>query len=831
MGSARPFRTIAVALIVPLFSLACGSGSSDRPSESKSQATAPPATPNVVIVLADDLGYGDLGCFGSPDIATPRLDGIAAEGARLTSFYAHGVCTPSRAALMTGRYGPRVGLNGALGPWADVGLHPAERTIAETLRTVSYRTALFGKWHLGDSPDQWPTAQGFDEFTGLLWGPTGNPTVTLDSESNTLTYAPDPVTQTARVTDDSIDFIERAAAANDPFLCVVSYVAPHKPAVASPAFVGQSADGRDYGDAVEQMDAAIGRIVDRIDALGEGERTLILFASDNGAALRGDPYQNGSNGTLRGGKGSSFEGGVRVPAIARWTGVIDAGRVIDIPLALTDIHPTIARFAGARLDPGLRLDGIDVGDLLMSDTAPPPNRTIHIASGATFEAVRRGRFKYRLGALYDVDAEPSESTDISAAEPAIAADLSAELAAITADVAANGRNPGVTQRRFRSWIAGARHPSPPLEGDLWRSNSIHPGTLRLEDSDPALDMDVISTVGAIPLGEALEAMRVAGYSDGLRWVRDDPMLAEGQPFTIKLWFRDLAASADRPFCLLDVGDDRAGLSVTVGDAGLVGPGEDPGTHDDVVVRMGGSASLTSASVVFDLDRDAATRFRSLTISLDESEHLVVRVDGFELGRAPADGVSWSPESPWAIFAPLGRVGGSGRSGGSQALPFETTEGRGEIAGLEVWDRALRAAETQAEYCRYLYVPYCYGGLHVGGESARLGFDGSFRLSENRLSAAVTDALPNATGFLMASPDMDRIPFGAGYLCLGAQALRFDAQLIETDAAGDARWPIDFGSAPHEFQFEIGMPWHFQFVYAGPVGSNTTNAVQVIFCPE
>ena len=220
--------------------------------EGGSGTTTPP---NFLIIMADDLGYGDVGAFGGQVIATPRIDDLCASGMRLDSFYAHPTCSPSRAAMLTGRYAQRVGLPGPIGAWSPRGLSPDEVTLAEVLKTVGYRTATFGKWHIGDAPEQQPTAQGFDEFRGMLWGPTGIPLVAADAALGIDEYEPSLSLDAIDVTTRSLDFISASVAAEEPFFCFASYIAPHEPATASAGFQGISADGRDYGDSVEELDA------------------------------------------------------------------------------------------------------------------------------------------------------------------------------------------------------------------------------------------------------------------------------------------------------------------------------------------------------------------------------------------------------------------------------------------------------------------------------------------------------------------------------------------------------------------------------------------------
>ncbi len=825
-GAPRPvvaLRWLSVVAATMAHLCACGGGGSDD-GNTAPRAAAPP--PNIILMIADDLGYGDLGCYGSQNIATPRLDQMAAEGARFESFYAHSVCTPTRAALMTGRYALRVRMPQALGPWSETGLNPDEYTVAEALHSAGYRTALFGKWHLGDAPEQLPDAQGFDEFAGLPWGPTGIPTVEFDNVSGQTTFEPDPVTQTERATERTIDFIERSAAANAPFFCVASYVAPHKPAVAAPGFVGTSADGRDYGDAVQELDFQVGRVLDRLGALGLSENTLVLFMSDNGAGTGGDPYQNGSNGILRGGKGSSFEGGVRVPAIARWVGEIDAGRNETVPFAVTDLMPTLAALGGATLPGGIARDGVDHSELLRSATDLHPGRFIHSSSGPQFQAVRRRRYKYRLGELYDVVNDPGETTDLAAQLPTIAAELALEVNSINADIAANGGSPGLSSRTELRWRGGLRHSAAPVDGESWRSTGLLNVPLLLEDTDAVQDITITATSGLGPPGVPAEAMTLDVGSEEIRWAWRASSVDPMGPFTVGLWYRAAESDPASDVALLDVGDAAAGLSITVGDAGVIGDDGQSGRRDDVLVRIGGSTSTTSGTVAFDLPDDVATRFRHIAIRRDETGDLTCILDGFEVGRVTAPGADSGADGVWSFLSPEGEMGGASGPG---ALPFDTRFFQGSVAGIQVSDRAMPLNELQFVYCRYLQVPYCYGVPHSGGTAARLRLSGSFSPLDDRLFLNVTAAPAQTVGLALAARDQGRFPVGLSSICFTGQILRFNAQLLDTDASGNGTLRLPLSAAPLGFDPFTGEDWNFQLWLRDGGTSTTTNAVRVRFC--
>lgn len=303
--------------------------------------------PNVVLIFCDDLGYGDLACYGAKDVSTPHLDRMAGEGMRFTDFYvAANVCTPSRAALMTGCYAKRVGLqHRVLFPYSREGLHPDEITMAEILQARGYATGCFGKWHLGRQPQFLPTAQGFDEYRGIPYSnDMGNHYYARSSQGEELSFVspplpflngaeivendPDQRFLTQRITRDVVDFIERHH--DEPFFCYVPHPMPHRPIAASPDVRGKSAGGL-YGDAIEELDWSVGEIVTAVDRLGLKEKTIILFSSDNGGVVQAAPKEYGSSSCLplRGRKATTWEGGHRVPFIVRWPGTVPAGRVCE----------------------------------------------------------------------------------------------------------------------------------------------------------------------------------------------------------------------------------------------------------------------------------------------------------------------------------------------------------------------------------------------------------------------------------------------------------------------------------------------------------------------
>ncbi len=405
--------------------------------------------PNVVLVYADDLGYGDLGVQGAPRIRTPHLDRLAAEGVRFTDFYvAQAVCSASRAALLTGTYPNRIGIHGALGPASRNGIADGETTIAEMLKARGYATAIYGKWHLGHLPPFFPTRHGFDDYMGLpysndMWPnhpqKMAFPPLPLYSKDGLLTINPDQSQLTGEYGRRAVAFIE--ANRDRPFFVYLAHAMPHVPLFASERFRGRSRQGL-YGDVVEEIDDSVGQVLAALRRLRLERDTLVIFASDNGPWLSYGDHA-GSAGPLREGKGTAFEGGVRVPFLARWPGRIPAGSVVREPAMTIDVLPTLARIVGAPL-PERPIDGKDVSALLFAEGgARSPHDVLLFYYDRGLRALRSGRFKLVLPhrsqtlegrpgsggtpgpykqvdvpqALYDLVADVGETTDVSAAHP------------------------------------------------------------------------------------------------------------------------------------------------------------------------------------------------------------------------------------------------------------------------------------------------------------------------------------------------------------------------------------------------------------------------------
>jgi len=443
--------------------------------DARSFAAEQSKRPNIIVILADDLGYGELSCYGHPKFKTPNLDRMASEGARLTQFNTPApFCAPSRASLLTGRYPFRCGMTANPAPdfggqYKDIALPKSERTIAEIMKDAGYATAMVGKWHLGHAKKKYyPVRRGFDEYLGILYSNDMRPVEFIEGE-RVVEYPVVQATLTERYTQRSLEFIERNR--NKPFFLYFAHAMPHKPLAVSENFYKKSGNGL-YGDVIAELDASVGRILDKLKELRIDENTLVIFTSDNG------PWYGGSTGGLRGMKGTSWEGGYRVPFIARWPGRIPAGHVHSEPAITMDIFNTVLSAAGTEVPSDRTIDGADIMPMLTSD-AKSPHDVFFGSQGPRVATVRDARWKLhvlaanerreaaaskrwldprapdgvtllapyeqyqptdypgsQLGdapqamALFDLDTDPSEQHNIAAAHPQVVKRLKAQFDAI-----------------------------------------------------------------------------------------------------------------------------------------------------------------------------------------------------------------------------------------------------------------------------------------------------------------------------------------------------------------------------------------------------------------
>lgn len=487
MSLRLPARRALFFLVVAVQSLCPQSPTSPRqPGESPKLAEPP----NIIVIFVDDQGYGDLGCYGSPNIETPHIDRMAAEGIRLTSFYAAPVCGPSRAQLMTGCYPPRVSHGRNQDPVSTAGLHPNEITLAEILKATGYATLHVGKWHLGHVEPFLPTRQGFDGYFGIpysndMWryhpkmpvqenedalmrytrertaytgysgqgeyykpGKGFSNDLALMRDEVVIEQNPDQRQLTARYTAESLKFIEREK--DGPFFLYLAHNMPHVPLFVSDKFSGKSSRGL-YGDVLLEIDWSTGEILRKLKELGIDEKTLVVYTSDNGPWM---PYgiDAGSAGPLRGSKGSTDEGGIRVPGIFRWPGRLPAGRRSDAVASTLDFLPTFASLAGAEVPADRRIDGKNLWPLLSGQTETSPHDHFFYFGGGrmNLRGVRDARWKLtvhiaadggdlRARALYDLGRDVSERFNRLEDHPEIAKGLQAAAQRFYDEISRNVR--------------------------------------------------------------------------------------------------------------------------------------------------------------------------------------------------------------------------------------------------------------------------------------------------------------------------------------------------------------------------------------------------------
>jgi len=353
------------------------------------QATLSNQRPNVIVILADDLGWGDLGVYGHPKFKTPNLDRMAREGARLTNFYSPTpYCAPSRASLLTGRYPFRNGITGNPAPDAginDIGIRASEITLGEAFQSTGYQTAIIGKWHLGHKPEFYPTRHGFQEYLGILYSNDMRPVQLIDGEK-VVEYPLVQATLTKRYTERALSFIERSK--DKPFFLYLPQAMPHKPLAASEDFYKKSGAGL-YGDALLELDWSVGQVLNKLRQLSIDEKTLVIFTSDNG------PWYGGSTGGLRGMKSNNWEGGLRVPLIARWPGRIPAEHVSDAPAIMMDLFPTALKAAGIHVPTDRTIDGEDLFPILTSNAGSQHEAIFSMLAGRVV-SVRSGKWKLHV---------------------------------------------------------------------------------------------------------------------------------------------------------------------------------------------------------------------------------------------------------------------------------------------------------------------------------------------------------------------------------------------------------------------------------------------------
>ena len=394
---------------------------------------------NIVLIFVDDLGYGDLGCFGHPTIRTPHIDRMAAEGMKFTQFYSGAnVCTPSRAALLTGRLPVRSGMAGSdesgnvLYPYSTGGLPQSEITIARALKAKNYKTAIIGKWHLGHLPEYLPTAHGFDYFFGIpysndMFGPAyrNAPPLPLYKDGKVIEENPDQTMFTKRYTEEAVDFIRQNK--KNPFFLYYANNFPHVPLFASDEFRGKSKRGL-YGDVVEELDWSVGRILQTLKDLKIDKQTLVVFTSDNGPWIR-EKHEGGSAGLLFEGKGSAYEGGLRVPAVFWWPGTIKPLQTNTALATTMDLYPTILKLAGVPLPENVVLDGVDMYPLL-TGTKENVRDAVFFYARHNLYAVRKGPWKahfitrpsytkeppveHDVPLLFNIENDPSEKWNLNA---------------------------------------------------------------------------------------------------------------------------------------------------------------------------------------------------------------------------------------------------------------------------------------------------------------------------------------------------------------------------------------------------------------------------------
>ena len=566
--------------------------------------------PNVVVIFIDDMGYGDIGPFGATKQRTPHLDRMAKEGMKLTSFYAAPVCSVSRAQMMTGCYGARVSVPGVYFPGQSVGLNPSEVTVAERLKEKGYATQMVGKWHLGDQPEFLPTRQGFDHYLGIPYSndmlkksaDTKVPVVPLLRDEKIVELM-DGDAQSRLVeiyTKEAVDFIGRNK--EKPFYLYFAHNAVHTPIHPGAAFAGKSQNGR-FGDWVEEVDWSVGQVLDALRSQGLDKDTLVVFTSDNGPWLiKGT--DGGSAGPLRGGKGSTWEGGMREPTIAWWPGHVPAGSVNDAVAGTIDLLPTFVSLADGAVPASPVIDGRDITPILLGQSKESAREAHYYFSGYDLQAVRQGRWKLALVPqpdgmgkqaakvpaglrLYDLDAEIGEQTDVAAQYPEVVAKLKALADKMSSEI--GGKTPSA--RRPAGEVKGAKTLYPTIDyvpSDAKKAEDKKPAAKKAAAKPVALAQtksgDTIAAAAAPQVGQ--KAFVVTATVETAQ--RDAVILAQGGLIGHALYLKGgrvafaVRHGADEVVEILSPSEVKGSFSVTAslaadGAMKLVVAGQEAGT--------------------------------------------------------------------------------------------------------------------------------------------------------------------------------------------------------------------------------------------------------------
>jgi len=406
--------------------------------------------PNIILIMTDDQGYGDLGCFGGDTgVSTPCIDQMAAEGRRFTNYYvAASLCSPSRASLLTGRYPVRAGLTGVVRPGWDGGLSTTEITFAETLGDVEYYCGCIGKWHVGHGNDDiLPRGQGFDYYYGVPYSNDMSPEILMRNEE-IIENPYENCMLTQKYTEEALQFLDNHS--ESPFFLYLSHSMPHDPTCASPEFVSSDRGSARYPDAIHEIDWSVGQVLTKLKELGIDNNTLVLFTSDNGAR---SPR---NNAPLSGGKAKATEGGQRVPLVARWPETIPADTETDELVTAMDLLPTLTLLGGGSVPDDRIIDGHDIRPLLLAEegAVTPYEYFIYYGKHQNLSAIRNGQFKYwgdvdgnqdeeRRDVLYDLSTDIAESTDVKAQYPEYAEALRQTLVAADEAIRADEPMPGL----------------------------------------------------------------------------------------------------------------------------------------------------------------------------------------------------------------------------------------------------------------------------------------------------------------------------------------------------------------------------------------------------